>query len=172
MHTFDFHAQRAALIKEQFEEHGLGHLVYASHGDVCKDGFGLEHVADCVFLDLPAPWDAIRNARGTLKLFQTGKICCFSPCIEQVSRTIQSLRENGFTEIEVYSCLLKEYDVKRLQTAEYPARKDLSSKRRNRAIGRDDAVDDGNTQLVSVPKPEMRGHTSFLTLASLIPDLK
>ena len=92
-----------------------------------------------------------------------------------MSRTVQSLQENGFTEIEVYSCLLKEYDVKRLQVAEYPERIDLPGKRKNRKIKSDhngiSPEIDTDTLLVSVPKPEMRGHTSFLTFASLIPDI-
>lgn len=175
VHTFDFHEQRARLIREQFKEHKLDHLIHASHRDVCKDGFDLEHTADCVFLDLPAPWDAIKNAKQALKSSQTGRICCFSPCIEQVSRTVQSLQENGFVEIEMYSCLLKEYDVKRLQMAEYPERVDLPSKRKNRRIRNDNGdnslENDSDTLLVSVPKPEMRGHTSFLTFASLVPNI-
>jgi tRNA (adenine57-N1/adenine58-N1)-methyltransferase len=35
--------------------------------DVCNDGFGLENVADAVFLDLPSPWKALESAKAALK---------------------------------------------------------------------------------------------------------
>lgn len=38
------------------------------HADACNDGFGLENVADAVFLDLPKPWDAIESAVKALKV--------------------------------------------------------------------------------------------------------
>ena len=41
----------------------------------------LENKADAAFLDLPMTWEAISNAKRTLK--RNGHICCFSPCIEQ-----------------------------------------------------------------------------------------
>ena len=68
-----------------------------------------------VFLDLPAPWDAIEHAKKALRvrmLFHpsgsflnwifiqkdvTTRICCFSPCMEQVLRTVNALNEAGFT---------------------------------------------------------------------------
>lgn len=49
-----------------------------------------------VFLDLPAPWEAVESAKQAFKQHRTGKICTFSPCIEQVIRTVTALNEHKF----------------------------------------------------------------------------
>ena len=67
LHTFDFHELRANMARKEFEDHGLAAIVTAGHRDVCKDGFGLTHVADAVFLDLPLPWEALPFAKDALK---------------------------------------------------------------------------------------------------------
>ena len=55
------------------------------HRDVCAEGWPAEvdHKADAVFLDIPAPYKAIEHVKRALKL-QGGEFCNFSPCIEQV----------------------------------------------------------------------------------------
>ncbi len=109
LYTFDFHEQRAALAKEEFDEHGIGHLVTAGHRDVCSDGFNLECIADAVFLDLPSPWEALPHAKKVLK--DCGRICSFSPCIEQVQRACETMKELGFHEINTMECLVREYNI-------------------------------------------------------------
>jgi tRNA A58 N-methylase Trm61 len=69
-----------------------------------------------VFLDVPAPWEAVEFAknvlavRSTLAISHTSqeltsisaqrdrmtRICCFSPCIEQVTKTVTALQSAGF----------------------------------------------------------------------------
>ena len=46
LHTFEYHATRAQVAKDEFIAHGLGELVVIQHRDVCADGFGLDDVAD------------------------------------------------------------------------------------------------------------------------------
>lgn len=111
LHTFEFHSERAETARKEFEEHKIGHLVTVRCRDVCKEGFELHQVADAVFLDLPAPWEAIKHSKEALKA-EGGKICSFSPCIEQVQRTCESLRACGFRDIEVMECLSRTFEVR------------------------------------------------------------
>ncbi|KAL1131678.1 hypothetical protein AAG570_011291 [Ranatra chinensis] len=71
--TFDFHEQRVAVAKEEFDSHGLASVVEARHRDVCEHGFGqeLDGRADAIFLDLPHPWLVIKHALKAYK--QSGK---------------------------------------------------------------------------------------------------
>lgn len=38
------------------------------------------------------------------------RICCFSPCIEQVLRTVSALTEEGFSDITSYETLIRSHD--------------------------------------------------------------
>ncbi|KAL3874969.1 hypothetical protein ACJMK2_037915 [Sinanodonta woodiana] len=67
LYTFEFHSQRAALAEQEFQIHGISQYVTVAHRDVCSDGFGIENVADAVFLDLPCPWVALPSAKKALK---------------------------------------------------------------------------------------------------------
>ncbi|MCO5613895.1 hypothetical protein L7F22_068173 [Adiantum nelumboides] len=117
--SFEFHAGRAVKAWHEFEQHGLFPTLSLRHRNVVKNGFGLEGVADAVFLDLPAPWDAIDHAAEAMRKDVPTRICCFSPCVEQVLKTVAALRkgstshdDNGnivdeakWTDIETYECL-------------------------------------------------------------------
>ncbi|MCJ1387058.1 tRNA (adenine-N(1)-)-methyltransferase catalytic subunit trm61 [Xylographa soralifera] len=65
--SFEFHEQRVEKLKEEIRDHGLDGLVEITHRDVCADGFsvfkdGAQTVqAEAVFLDLPAPWIALKH---------------------------------------------------------------------------------------------------------------
>ena len=108
--THDFHQERASTAQEEFIDHGLGSIVTVQHRDVCSDGFDVGQLVDAVFLDLPHPWEAIESANSALK--NGGRICCFSPCIEQVQRSFQTLSNLNFMDIETYECVLRPYEVR------------------------------------------------------------
>ncbi|KAM4662791.1 tRNA (adenine(58)-N(1))-methyltransferase catalytic subunit TRMT61A [Discoglossus pictus] len=111
LYTVEFHQQRAEKAIEEFRQHHVDHLVTVKNQDVCKNGFGVTHVADAVFLDIPSPWEAIGHAKSALKV-EGGRLCSFSPCIEQVQRTCRALQDLGFTEINTLEILLRAYDVR------------------------------------------------------------
>ena len=58
-----------------------------------------------VFLDLPSPWLAIANAVAVLRRDKQTRICCFSPCIEQVQRTLTEMIVHNFVDLELFECL-------------------------------------------------------------------
>ncbi|XP_013382211.1 tRNA (adenine(58)-N(1))-methyltransferase catalytic subunit TRMT61A isoform X2 [Lingula anatina] len=117
LYTYEFHKQRAEKAVEEFKDHGLSDLVTVNHRDVCMDGFGLDHIADAVFLDLPRPWEAVLSAKQALKL-QGGRICSFSPCIEQVQRVCEVLSESNFTDVTTMECLVRKFEVKSINMPE------------------------------------------------------
>ncbi|KAJ3318587.1 tRNA (adenine(58)-N(1))-methyltransferase catalytic subunit trmt61a [Boothiomyces sp. JEL0866] len=139
LYTFEYHQERAQKALLEFKEHGLNNVT-VEHRDVCKNGFGIH---DKVNADLPSPWEAIENARKAFKSDRIGYICCFSPCIEQVTR-----REHNVRKIQILKLPTDNKSVNRL-------------KRPN-----EDEIDG---ILATRIKAEVRGHTSFLTFAVLLP---
>lgn len=108
--SFEFHEERAAKARDEFTKHGMT-MIELSHRNVCQQGFALLDAADAVFLDLPAPWEAIPHAKVAMKKDRVTRICCFSPCIEQVLRTVLALNQSGFTDLAMYETLLRPHDV-------------------------------------------------------------
>jgi tRNA (adenine57-N1/adenine58-N1)-methyltransferase len=155
--TFEYHQQRADMARADFEKLGLAQFVTVTHRDAVANGFALDdklaHWADAVFLDLPNPSAAIGHAVAALKP-ATGRLCSFSPCIEQVQATCAALRDAQFHGIETVECLIQPLAMTRpmFDTITVPVH--LPKKAR---LDRPD-----------MPRQvqEIRGHTSYLTFAS------
>ncbi|KAI0064087.1 tRNA methyltransferase complex GCD14 subunit [Artomyces pyxidatus] len=111
IHSYEFHEARASKATEEFARHGMTDVVSLTHRNVCKDGFAVADAADAVFLDLPSPWEAVEHAKRALRKDRTTRICCFSPCIEQVLRTVSALNDSGFTDVTMYETLLRPHEV-------------------------------------------------------------
>lgn len=109
--SYEFHEARFAKARDEFARHGIADRVTLTHRNVCKEGFTVEDTVDAVFLDLPAPWDAVEHAKKALRKDRVTRICCFSPCMEQVLRTVSALNEAGFTDITMYETLIRPQDV-------------------------------------------------------------
>ncbi|CAH7669338.1 tRNA methyltransferase complex subunit Cpd1 [Phakopsora pachyrhizi] len=126
--SFEFHEERYEKARSEFKSHGLlsnvGGPIRLEHRNVIKNGFGSlkdefegtgsfkkkNNLADSVFLDLPAPWDALEDAKRVMNRSQISRICCFSPCIEQVQKTCQTLQSLGFSEIVMFETLLRTHE--------------------------------------------------------------
>merc|ERR1711920_554196 len=64
-----------------------------------------------VFLDLPMPWLAVPHLDRCV--VEGGKICCFSPCIEQVDKTAAELRRGGrYCDIRMFETLASNWGVR------------------------------------------------------------
>ncbi|BGP11685.1 tRNA (adenine-N(1)-)-methyltransferase catalytic subunit trm61 [Rhodotorula toruloides] len=111
VHSFEYHEERFLKAQEEFKQHGLKEVVTVKHRNVYKDGFdGLEDEVDAVFLDLPAPWEALEHAKKAMRKSHQSRICCFSPCIEQVIRTCSHLSSLGFSNITMFETLSRTID--------------------------------------------------------------
>ncbi|XP_069949319.1 tRNA (adenine(58)-N(1))-methyltransferase catalytic subunit TRMT61A isoform X2 [Cherax quadricarinatus] len=111
LYTCDFHKERAQVALDEFTRHGFGERVDVSHRDVYVEGLGVKGIANAVFLDLPKPWEALPHALSAIK-DSGGRICSFSPCIEQVSRACELMASIGLQEITTLECLAREFQVK------------------------------------------------------------
>ena len=69
---------------------------------------------DAVILDLAVPWLVVPHAYEALK--PSGVLVSFSPTIDQVVKTTEALRENGFVFIETIECLMRAMQVERGKT--------------------------------------------------------
>ena len=141
--SFEFHEVRHEKLQKELSEHGLDGLVEVTHRDVCEEGFlvdGKSPLAEAVFLDLPAPWIALRNltrsrpppdnAKESEKAINGEEtpakpfvsplnpsapvhICTFSPCIEQVQRTVYAMRKLGWVDISMVEVSQKRLEIRR-----------------------------------------------------------
>jgi len=133
--SFEFHEERAGKLREEIKNHNLDALVQITHKDVCAEGFlvpssQLQSGADgsstvgfaspmgtAVFLDLPAPWLAIphlsRSENSPLDPNEEVRICTFSPCIEQVTRTCTVLRFHGWVDLQTVELQHQRLEVRR-----------------------------------------------------------
>lgn len=66
------------------------------------------------FLDLPSPWEAIPYLVEAFDTQRVGRVCSFSPCIEQVQLTVNALEAHGFFDIKMFEVLLRTHDVKKI----------------------------------------------------------
>jgi tRNA (adenine57-N1/adenine58-N1)-methyltransferase len=122
--SFEFHEQRYHKMKQELAEHGLEGIVQLSHRDVYSGGFlvdGKSPEAESVFLDLPAPWEALPHLSRRKPQISNGPtseneqtewvsplnpkksayLCTFSPCIEQVTKTVSAMRRLGWVDIDM-----------------------------------------------------------------------
>jgi tRNA (adenine57-N1/adenine58-N1)-methyltransferase len=128
--------------------------------DVCKDGFGMKDCADAVFLDLPSPWEMVHFAKEAIKT-TGGRLCSFSPCIEQVQRTCQELRNAKFDDVEVMECLLRPFDVRPcvINIA------NLGGEGENQRTA--PPIESTVSMYTCAPHRDIPGHTGYLTFATL-----
>jgi tRNA (adenine57-N1/adenine58-N1)-methyltransferase len=112
LYTFEFNHDRFEGAKIDFANLGVDKIAIVKEGDAIKDGFPGVDYADSIFLDLPNPWDAIVHCKALKK---RGRICTFSPCIEQIQKTFEALTKQGYGEIVMYETLIRNYEHRKLK---------------------------------------------------------
>ena len=111
LHTYEFNQLRAETARKEFASNGVSHLSTVYHKDVCgkkgPGGFDRPQASvDAIVLDLPEPWLAVPHAAYCIK--RNSRIVSYSPCIEQVQKTIEALKKCGFHTIKTSEFRLKE----------------------------------------------------------------
>jgi tRNA (adenine57-N1/adenine58-N1)-methyltransferase len=115
-------------IREEIRDHGLEGIVQVTHRDVYNEGFllgdsisGESPKANAIFLDLPAPWLAVKHllrqppegAESPLDPSSPVHICTFSPCLEQAQQTISTLRQHSWLSISMVEVAHRNIEVRR-----------------------------------------------------------
>ena len=103
--TYERRPEFQTLARKNLERLGLDGRVDFKLGDIA-DGFTETNV-DAIFLDVPNPWDYIRQARAALK--PGGFFCNLVPTFNQVEKLLYSLRRESFAFIEVCELLMRYY---------------------------------------------------------------
>lgn len=97
----------AEIAERNIENAELGEYVEIKIGDVTEKID--EKDADAVILDIPNPWDAVPNAYNALKI--CGHFCSYSPTMNQVEKTVKTLRKHNFIQIKTFENLQREIIV-------------------------------------------------------------
>lgn len=71
-----------------------------------------KEIADAIFLDLPSPEKVIKHANEVLK--KGGRLCSFSPCIEQIQLTIKELSRQNYLDFKTIEVIEREMVSKKI----------------------------------------------------------
>jgi len=110
--TYELRPEFQKNAEKNLKRSNLLDYVELKSGDVTM---GIEERdVDAVILDLAVPWLVVPRAYEALK--PSGAIVSFSPTIDQVVKTTEALRENGFILIETVECMMRGMQVERGKT--------------------------------------------------------
>lgn len=145
---------------------------------------------DAVFLDVPQPWLAIPLAAAVLK--PNAGLATYSPCLEQVFKTCEALREHNFHSIRTMEVRHKQFDLWRnaipkmdfgdeeLRKEEREEKEEAVKEGNGQGAGGEEQMKTGKRKwregvgeggeeeeerLFAKARSVMRGHTAFLTFA-------
>lgn len=105
--SYEIRDEFAKIAKKNVEGVGLRKYVEFKSGDVTQEI--CEKDVNAVVLDIPNPWDAVENAKNALKL--GGHIACYSPTMNQVEKTVNIMRKQGFIGIKTMETIQREIAV-------------------------------------------------------------
>jgi tRNA (adenine57-N1/adenine58-N1)-methyltransferase catalytic subunit len=113
VYTYELRSEFQKNAAKNLQRSKLIGYVEMKSGDVTVTGYE-ERDVDSVILDLAVPWLVVPHAYAALK--PSGIIVSFSPTIDQVVKTTEALKENGFVFIETVECLMRTMQVERGKT--------------------------------------------------------
>ena len=112
VYTYELRSEFQKNAAKNLERSKLIDRVEMKSGDVT---LGIEESeVDAVILDLAVPWLVVPHAYEALR--PSGILVSFSPTIDQVVKTTEAIRENGFVFIETVECMMRAMQVERGKT--------------------------------------------------------
>ncbi|MCW3981695.1 MAG: tRNA (adenine-N1)-methyltransferase [Candidatus Bathyarchaeota archaeon] len=112
VYSYEIRPEFREIAHKNLRKASLDGVVELKSEDVTK-GIAEKDV-DAVVLDLATPWLVATHAYAALK--GSGSIVSFSPTIEQVVKTVESLEEAGFVDIGTFECIMRRMQVSRGKT--------------------------------------------------------
>ncbi|MEM3443173.1 MAG: tRNA (adenine-N1)-methyltransferase [Candidatus Bathyarchaeia archaeon] len=112
VYSYEIREEFLKTAEKNLKRAGLLEFVELKNKDVTA---GIdEKDVDAVILDLATPWLVVPHAYAAIK--PCGTIVSFSPTVDQVVKTVETLKENGFIDVETVECLLRGMQVERGKT--------------------------------------------------------
>jgi tRNA (adenine57-N1/adenine58-N1)-methyltransferase catalytic subunit len=109
IYSYEIREEFQKTAEKNLRRAGLGDFVELKNADIT---LGIEEKnVDSVILDLAIPWLIVPHAYKSLKPSAT--LVSFSPTIDQVVKTVEALKENGFIDIETVECLMRGMQIER-----------------------------------------------------------
>jgi tRNA (adenine57-N1/adenine58-N1)-methyltransferase len=112
IYSYEIREEFQKTAEKNLKRAGLFDFVELKNRDVTIDIE--ESDVDAVVLDLATPWLVIPRAYSALR--PCGTIVSFSPTIDQVVKTAEALKENGFVDMETVECLMRGMQTERGKT--------------------------------------------------------
>jgi tRNA (adenine57-N1/adenine58-N1)-methyltransferase len=112
VYSYEIREEFIKTAKKNLERAKVAEYVELKNKDV-TEGID-EREVDAVILDLATPWLVVPHAYRALK--GSGALTSFSPTIDQVVKTVESLKENNFVDIETFECLLRGMQIEKGKT--------------------------------------------------------
>jgi len=107
VYSYETREEFIKIAEKNLKRMGVLDFVLLKKADLTQ---GIEEKdVDVVVLDMPTPWLVVSHAYKALK--NTGIFASFSPTIEQVIKTVETMKNVGFTDLETVECWVRKYQV-------------------------------------------------------------
>jgi len=112
VYSYEIRREFMEMALKNLKRVGVSECVDLKNKDITK---GVdERDVDAVVLDMATPWLVVPHAYSALK--GSGVLVSFSPTIDQVVKTVEALKEEGFVDIETIECLVRGMQIERGKT--------------------------------------------------------
>jgi tRNA (adenine57-N1/adenine58-N1)-methyltransferase len=112
VYSYEIRPEFAETALKNLKRARVSEYVELKNKDITK-GIDEEEL-DAIILDMATPWLVVPNAYSALK--GSGVLVSFSPTIDQVVKTVEALKENGFVAIETVESLMRRMQIERGKT--------------------------------------------------------
>ncbi len=112
VYSYEIREQFMELARKNVERAGVSEWVELKNKDITA---GIEEKdVDAVILDMATPWLVVPHAYSALK--GSGALVSFSPTMDQVVKTVEALKADGFVDVRTVECLMRGMQIERGKT--------------------------------------------------------